>query len=68
MGSPSNFEVEISVAKHCVDGAMHRTRVIWQVSATLGELRQLQAQLQVLRRTRILLEATGGYERNSWPP
>ena len=43
--------------------AVHPTEVTWTVARARGGLRQLRADLTALQPTRIVLEATGGYER-----
>ena len=45
------------------DIAVEPTGATWTVPRSRGGLRRLQEQLQALRPTRIVLEASGGYER-----
>ena len=55
--------VGIDVAKAQLDIAVEPTGTTWTVPRSRGGLRRLSGQLQALRPTRIVLEATGGYER-----
>ena len=55
--------VGIDVAKVQLDLAVEPTRATWTVSRSRGGLRRLPGQLQALRPIRIVLKASGGYER-----
>ena len=46
-----------------LDVAVQPTGTTWTVARARGGLRRLQGQLEALRPTRIVLEASGGYER-----
>ena len=63
MASPAELAVGIDVAKQRLDVAVHPTEATWTVPRTRGGLRRLRADLSALQPTRIVLEATGGYER-----
>ena len=63
MAAPADVTVGIDVAKAQLDVAVQPTGTIWTVARARGGLRRLQGQLEALRPTRIVLEASGGYER-----
>ena len=63
MASPADVAVGIDVAQQRLDVAVHPTEATWTVARARGGLRQLRADLTALQPTRIVLEATGGYER-----
>ena len=63
MASPTDVAVGIDVAKAQLDVAVWPTEASWTVPRAPAGLRRLQARLQALQPTRIVLEATGGYER-----
>ena len=63
MAAPVDLAVGIDVAKAQVDIAVEPTGATWTVPRTRGGLRRLRADLRALQPTRIVLEATGGYER-----
>ena len=63
MASPTDVAVGIDVAKDGLDVAVWPTEASWTVPRAPAGLRRLQARLQALQPTRIVLEATGGYER-----
>ena len=63
MAAPTDLAVGIDVAKQRLDVAVHPTAATWTVPRTRGGLRRLRADLSALQPTRIVLEATGGYER-----
>ncbi len=55
--------VGIDVARAQLDIAVEPTGATWSVPRSRGGLRRLQEQLQALRPIRIVVEASGGYER-----
>ena len=63
MATPTDIAVGIDVAQQRLDVAVHPTAATWTVPRSRGGLRRLHAQLSALQPTRIVLEATGGYER-----
>ncbi|MDE2921195.1 MAG: IS110 family transposase [Chloroflexota bacterium] len=63
MAGHTEVVVGIDVAKAQLDVAVEPTGATWTVPRTRGGLRRLQGQLQARRPTRIVLEASGGYER-----
>ena len=63
MAAPTDGAVGIDVAKDGVDVAVWPTEASWTVPRAPAGLRRLQARLQALQPTRLVLEATGGYER-----
>ena len=63
MAAPADVTVGIDVAKAQLDVAVQPTGTTWTVPRARGGLRRLQGQLEALRPTRIVLEASGGYER-----
>ena len=63
MPAPADVAVGIDVAKHSLEVAVHPTGATWTVPRTRGGLRRLRADLMARQPTRIVLEATGGYER-----
>ena len=63
MATPADVAVGIDVAKAQLDIAVEPTGAAWRVPRAPRGLRRLQARLQALPPTRIVLEATGGYER-----
>jgi len=63
MASPADVAVGIDVAKQRLAVAVHPTEATWTVPRTRGGLRRLRADLRALQPIRIVLEATGGYER-----
>ena len=63
MASPADLAVGIDVAKQRLEVAVHPEGTTWTVLRTRGGLRRLGADLRALQPTRIVLEATGGYER-----
>ena len=63
MAAPANVGVGIDVAKAQLDVAVWPTEERWTVPRSAPGLRRLRAQLQARPPTRIVLEATGGYER-----
>ena len=63
MATAADVGVGIDVAKAQLDIAVEPTGATWTVPRSRGGLRRLPEQLQALRPTRIVLEASGGYER-----
>jgi len=63
MATSADVGVGIDVAKAQSDVAVEPRGATWTVPRSRGGLRRLQEQLQALRPTRIVLEASGGYER-----
>ena len=63
MAAPADVTVGIDVAKARLDVAVQPTGTTWTVPRARGGLRRLQGQLEALRPTRIVLEASGGYEQ-----
>ena len=63
MPAPAELAVGIDVAKHSLEVAVHPTAATWTVPRTRSGLRRLRADLAARQPTRIVLEATGGYER-----
>ena len=63
MAAQANVAVGIDVAKAQLDIAVEPTGATWTVPRSRGGLRRLQEQLQARRPSRIVLEASGGYER-----
>ena len=63
MAGATDVNVGIDVAKAQLDVAVEPTGATWTVPRSRGGLRRLQEQLQARRPTRIVLEASGGYER-----
>ena len=63
MAAHTDVAVGIDVAKAQLDIAVEPTGATWTVPRSRGGLRRLQGRLQALRPTRIVLEASGGYER-----
>ena len=63
MAAHTDVAVGIDVAKARLDVAVEPTGATWTVPRSRGGLRRLQGQLQALRPSRIVLEASGGYER-----
>ena len=63
MAAPADVTVGIDVAKAQLDVAVQPTGTTWTVARARGGLRRLPGQLEALRPTRIVLEASGGYER-----
>ena len=63
MATPTDIAVGIDVAKAQLDIAVEPTGATWTVPRSRGGLRRLQEHLQARRPTRIVLEASGGYER-----
>ena len=63
MPAPADVAVGIDVAKHRLEVAVHPSEATWTVPRTRGGLRRLRADLAARQPTRIVLEATGGYER-----
>ncbi len=63
MAAQANVAVGIDVAKAPLDIAVEPTGTTWTVPRSRGGLRRLQAQLQARRPRRLVLEASGGYER-----
>ena len=63
MATSADVCVGIDVAKAQLDLAVEPTGATWTVPRSRGGLRRLQGQLQALRPTRIVVEASGGYER-----
>ena len=63
MAAPADVTVGIDVAKAQLDVAVQPTGTTWTVPRARGGLRRLPGQLEALRPTRIVLEASGGYER-----
>ena len=63
MAAQANVAVGIDVANAQLDIAVEPTGTTWTVPRSRGGLRRLQAQLQARRPRRILVEASGGYER-----
>ncbi len=63
MAAPTVVAVGIDVAKAQLDIAVEPTGTTWTVPRSRGGLRRLQGRLQALGPTRIVLEASGGYER-----
>ena len=63
MGGHTDVVVGIDVAKAQLDVAVEPSGATWTVPRSRGGLRRLQEQLQARRPTRIVVEASGGYER-----
>ena len=63
MAAHTDRAIGIDVAKAQLDIAVEPTGATWTVPRARGGLRRLQEQLQARRPTRIVLEASGGYER-----
>ncbi len=63
MAGHAAVAVGIDVAKARLDVAVYPTGTTWTVPCSRGGLRRLQGRLQALRPSRIVLEASGGYER-----
>ena len=63
MAAHTDLAVGIDVAKARLDVAVEPTGATWTVPRSRGGLRRLQGRLQALRPIRIVLEASGGYER-----
>ena len=63
MAAPADVTVGIDVAKAQLDVAVQPTGTTWTVARARGGLRRLPGQLEARRPTRIVLEASGGYER-----
>ena len=63
MTGHTEMAVGIDVAKAQLDVAVEPTGTTWTVPRSRGGLRRLQGRLQSLGPTRIVLEASGGYER-----
>ena len=63
MATARDVGVGIDVAKAQLDIAVEPTGATWTVPRSRGGLRRLPEQRQALRPTRIVLEASGGYER-----
>ena len=63
MAAHTDVAVGIDVAKARLDVAVEPTGATWTVPRSRGGLRRLQGQLQARRPSRIVLEASGGYER-----
>ena len=63
MAAPVDIVLGIDVAKAQLDVAVWPTGDTWTVPRSPDGLRRLQARVQALQPTRIVLEATGGYER-----
>ena len=63
MATAGDVGVGIDVAKAQVDIAVEPTGATWTVPRSRGGLRRLQEQRQALRPIRIVVEASGGYER-----
>ena len=63
MAAQTDVAVGIDVAKARLDVAVEPTGATWTVPRSRGGLRRLQGRLQALRPSRIVLEASGGYER-----
>ena len=63
MAAPADVTVGIDVAKARLDVAVQPTGTTWTVPRARGGRRRVQGQLEALRPTRSVLEASGGYER-----
>ena len=63
MATSADVGVGIDVAKAQLDLAVEPTGATWTVPRSRGGLRRLPEQRQALRPIRIVLEASGGYER-----
>ena len=63
MPAPADVAVGIDVARQRLEVAVHPTGATWTVPRTRGGLHRLGADLRARQPTRIVLEATGGYER-----
>ena len=63
MATAADVAVGIDVAKAQLDLAVEPTGATWTVPRSRGGLRRVPEQLQALRPIRIVLEASGGYER-----
>ena len=63
MTGHTEMAVGIDVAKAQLDVAVEPTGTTWTVPRSRGGLRRLEGRLQALRPSRIVLEASGGYER-----
>ena len=62
MAAPADVTVGIDVAKARLDVAVQPTGTTWTVARARGGRRRLPGQLEALRPTRLVLEASGGYE------
>ncbi len=63
MAPRADVSLGIDVAQARLDVAVHPTGEAWTVPRSHGGLRRLRTRVQALQPTRIVLEATGGYER-----
>ena len=63
MAPPVDVALGIDVAKARLDVAVSPTGDTWTVPRSRDGLRRLQARIQALQPPRIVVEATGGYER-----
>ena len=63
MAAPTDVAVGIDVAKAQLDVAVEPTGETWTVPRSRGGLRRLEGRLQALGPSRIVVEASGGYER-----
>ena len=63
MAALMDVTVGIDVAKDDVAVALWPSEASWTVQRSPEGLRRLQTRVQALQPTRIVLEATGGYER-----
>ena len=63
MAAPVDVAIGIDVAKAQLDVAIQPSGDTWRVARSPDGLRRLHAQLHARQPTRIVLEATGGYER-----
>ena len=63
MAPSTDVNVGIDVAQRRLDVAVHPTGATWTVRRTRGGLHRLRARLAALQPARVVLEASGGYER-----
>ena len=63
MAPSTDVNVGIDVAQRRLDVAVHPTGAAWTVRRTRGGLHRLRDRLAALQPTRVVLEASGGYER-----
>lgn len=62
MSSPSPVNVGIDVSKETLDIAVHETETHWTSKHDFSEFPQLLTSLRSLNPTRIIIEASGGFE------
>src|SRR6266542_1236780 len=62
MSEPTGMFIGIDIAKARLDVAVHEPASHWPVDNTDAGIAELVQRLQALQPTRIVLEATGGFE------